>query len=511
MTAAAIPLSWLIRHETRLAWRDLVAMLTAGRPARLRRAVIAIVTVAALMHLPAAAMVGKYAGMASAPDKTTLIVLLASVGMAAALMLSQAIESVTRVFYARADLDLIMSSPANIADVFSIRMATVALAVTAMALIVFAPFVDVLAFKGGPRWLSAFGVVIALGLLATAVAITLTVGLFHLLGPKRTRLAAQILAAVIGAAFIIGLQVAGIMSYGTLSRFAVLTSATAAAAAPDADSVVWWPVWALLGNPAALLSLLAAGLLGLGLTMALFSSRIGNEIVRATATASSPARRRRASAFRRLSRQQALWHKEILLLRRDPWLVSQTLMQLLYLVPPALFLWRSFGDLSGAAVLVTPVIVMAAGQLSGGLAWLTISGEDARDLVATAPLSPARVLRAKVEIVMVIVAAVFAPLVLPLALMSPAQAGVAALGVGLSASSATAIQFWYRGEARRSQFRRRQTASRFATFAEAFSSIGWAATAALAASLPVLAAVGAVLTILLLALARQVSPSRAAA
>jgi ABC-2 type transport system permease protein len=106
---------------------------------------------------------------------------------------------------------------------------------------------------------------------------------------------------------------------------------------------------------------------------------------------------------------------------------------------------------------------------------------------------------------------VFAPLVLPLALMSPAQAGVAALGVGLSASSATAIQFWYRGEARRSQFRRRQTASRFATFAEAFSSIGWAATAALAASLPVLAAVGAVLTILLLALARQVSPSRAAA
>ncbi|MGP8123352.1 MAG: permease, partial [Xanthobacteraceae bacterium] len=238
---AALPLSWLIRHETRLAWRDLIAMLTAGRPARLRRAVVVIVTIAALMHLPAAAMVGKYAGMASAPDKTTLIVLLASIGMAAALMLSQAIESVTRVFYGRADLDLIMSSPVQIADVFSIRMATIALAVTAMALVVFAPFVDVLAIKGGPRWLAAFGVVIALGLLATAVAIALTVAMFHLLGPKRTRLAAQILAAVIGAAFIIGLQIAGIMSYETLSRFAVLTSEAAAAAAPDVDSVIWWP------------------------------------------------------------------------------------------------------------------------------------------------------------------------------------------------------------------------------------------------------------------------------
>ncbi|MGB7701079.1 MAG: hypothetical protein WCF83_05150 [Pseudolabrys sp.] len=35
---------------------------------------------------------------------------------------------------------------------------------------------------------------------------------------------------------------------------------------------------------------------------------------------------------------------------------------------------------------------------------------------------------------------------------------------------------------RRSQFRRRQTSSRLATFAEAFSSIAWAATTALAAS-----------------------------
>ena len=45
-------------------------------------------------------------------------------------MLSQAIESVTRVFYARADLDLIMSSPANLANVFSVRIAAIALSVT---------------------------------------------------------------------------------------------------------------------------------------------------------------------------------------------------------------------------------------------------------------------------------------------------------------------------------------------------------------------------------------------
>ena len=126
-----------------------------------------------------------------------------------------------------------------------------------------------------------------------------------------------------------------------------------------------------------------------------------------------------ARAFRGGSRQQALRRKEFLLLGRDPWLMSQTLMQLLYLVPPALFLWRSFSDSSTAIVLITPVIVMAAGQLAGGLAWLTISGEDAADLVATAPLSPSSMIRAKIEVVLIAIGVIFAPLVAALALLAP--------------------------------------------------------------------------------------------
>ena len=86
--------------------------------------------------------------------------------------------------------------------------------------------------------------------------------------------------------------------------------------------------------------------------------------------------------------------KEWTLLLRDPWLVSQTLMQLLYLLPPALLLWRSYGEGTGALVVLVPVLVMAAGQLAGGLAWLAISGEDAPDssrpLPCRAPISCAR-------------------------------------------------------------------------------------------------------------------------
>src|SRR4029453_6969330 len=164
--------------------------------------------------------------------------------------------------------------------------------------------------------------------------------------------------------------------------------------------------------------------------------------------------------------------KEFLLLRRDPWLMSQSLMQLLYLVPPALLLWRSFSDSSAAIMLITPVMVMAAGQLAGGLAWLTISGEDAADLVATAPLPPTSVIRAKIEGVLLSIGAIFAPLIAALAFASVTQAIVTALGVVVATVSAVAIQLWFRVQAKRSQFRRRQTSSRLGTFRGTFCSVG---------------------------------------
>ena len=159
-------------------------------------------------------------------------------------------------------------------------------------------------------------------------------------------------------------------------------------------------------------------------------------------------------------------------------------MQLLYLLPPALMLWQRLRRATvDDLVLLVPVLVMAAGQLAGGLAWLAISGEDAPDLVATAPIPASfdhprqggggdRQRRRGVRAVR------------HRRWRSPrrATALAAALGIVVAAVSATLIQLWFRTQARRKHFRRRQTSSRIATFAEAFSSIAWAATAGLAAA-----------------------------
>jgi ABC-2 type transport system permease protein len=505
--SSAAALSWFARHEIRLAWREWLAMMTGSRGKR-KRAIILLVVFAAIMHLPAYAVIGRFADLQFPLGKPELIVITATIFLAWALMLSQAIESVTRVFYARADLDLLMSSPANLANVFSVRIVAIALSVSGMALLLSTPFVDVLVLGGGARWLSAFGLVVAIGLSAVAVAIAITLALFRLIGPSRTRLVAQIVAAVIGAGFVIALQVAAILSYGTLSRFAVLTSDAVSAYAPETDSPLWWPARAAVGDGMVLSWLLAGGLLLLGIVMAAFSPKFAETVVSVAATARGVRRGSGARTFRGGSRQRALRAKEFLLLRRDPWLLSQSLMQLLYLVPPAVMLWRSFSESSTATVLITPVIVMAAGQLAGGLAWLTISGEDAADLVATAPLQPLRVIRAKIEVVLMSIGVIFAPLIAALAFASLAHAIVTALGVLIATVSATAIQLWFRVQAKRSHFRRRQTSSRLATFAEAFCSIGWAATAALAVTIPIAAAISGVLTACILAATWKISPRR---
>jgi ABC-2 type transport system permease protein len=500
-------LGWFARHEARLAWREWFAMMTAGRRSRARTVAIAIAVFIGFLHFFAYFTVAPYAHVPTHPDKTTLVTITGCGFLAFALMVSQAMESVTRAFYARADLDLILSSPTVARKLFAVRLGAIAISVVGLTLVLAAPFINMLALVGGPRWLGAYGVILATGTVATSLAVALTVGLFRLIGPKRTRVIAQIAAAVVGAAFVIGIQIVAIMSYGTISRLDVLHSTKLIALAPKPDSLFWLPASAALGDLSALADVLAFGLGLLFATIAIFSIRFGEHAV-AASSVGTITRQRRAATFRLVSAARALRRKEWMLLLRDPWLLSQTLMQILYLTPPALLLWRSYGE-GGATVVLVPVLVMAAGQLAGGLAWLVISGEDAPDLVATAPIARKMIMRAKIESVMIAIAVVFAPFILALAPVAPQSAIAATTGIGAACASATAIQFWFRTQAKRSHFRRRQTASRVATLSEALSSITWAAAAGVAAVSLWLSAFVVVIAIGILIGARALSPREA--
>jgi ABC-2 type transport system permease protein len=218
---------------------------------------------------------------------------------------------------------------------------------------------------------------------------------------------------------------------------------------------------------------------------------------------------RRASAkFHPKSPGQALRRKEWLLLLRDPWLMSQSLMQLLYLLPPFFLLSRMFYEEGPGTALLVPVLIMAAGQLAGGLAWLAISGEDAPDLIASAPVTATRVWRAKAEAVAGGIAIVFGPIVLVLAIIDPVLGLITVCGIGVAGISATMIQFWFRAQVKRSLFRRRHVSSRIATFAEALSSIIWAGAGGVAVVSPWLAISPGAVALAVLAGAWMLSPRR---
>ncbi len=501
---------WLARHEMRLSWRDWLYLITGGHSRRAVTSGIVFVVFVVFLHGLAYLMLGSAATNAGMADTHSLVVITGALAMSASLMLSQALESVTRGFYARGDLDLILASPVSAWRLFAVRIMAMAVAVAVQGLVLAAPFVDVLVWQGGLRWLGAYAVVVALAMDAVAVAVVITVLLFRAIGPRRTRLVAQVLAAIIGAGFVICAQFAAIFSFGTLSRSVALQSTALVERAPAVDSILWEPARAVLGDPVALAVLLGLSIIALAGAIAVCAPRFGRLALAAGAVAQEgPASAsRRPARFHNSAPAQALRRKEWVLLLRDPWLMSQTLMQLLYLLPPAFFLWRSFYGGGGASALLVPVLIMAAGQLGGGLAWLAVSGEDAPELIASAPVSRIRVLRAKLEAVLGGIAVVFGPFIVALGLFAPFSALVALGGVIIAAGSATAIQFWFRAQARRSLFRRRQVSSRLATFAEALSSIGWAGTGALAATGTWLAVIPGVMVLGIVGGAWLISPVR---
>ena len=505
-------LLWFARHELRLGWRDISAMLFGGS---LRRRVVGATILglaAILLHLVALAFVREGLRTGIAPEPRTLVTVTGLAVLSWCLLLAQSIESVTRAFYARGDLDLILSSPSPARDLFAVRIVGIGASCALMAMGLSIPIVDALVVLDGPRWLAILPTLAAFGASAAAAAVMLTALLFRYLGAKRTRFAAQVVAAIVGAGFAICIQAIAILSFDDPSRLTVLSSDWLLGLAPAPESPVWHPARALLGDGESLLLVLGWSLALLVAAISVVAPRFAIHAVEAAGHGAGAAQVREIAErpFRDRSPSRVLREKEWTLLRRDPWLLSQTLMQILYLIPAALLLWRSFGEDGRQLAVIVPVLVMAAGQLAGGLAWLAVSGEDAPDLVRTAPVLPGLLVRAKIEAVLGAVGLAVAPFLLVLAALEPATALIAAGGIAIASISATAIQLWFRSQARRSQFRRRQTSSRVATFSEALSSILWACGAAFAAQgIWILAAFVAGITAVMLVGIRALSPKAA--
>jgi ABC-2 type transport system permease protein len=453
---------WLLAHELRLAWRGFLA----GRKGRGPGALIAFVILGGLIVAGGVAM-----GLALRGQDVPIIplaVVLVDLALAVilTLMLSGTLAGAADALYERGDLDLLFSSPLSPRRVLFVR--ALGLAVNAglwfmiPAVLLLTPSIVL----GHPAWLGVFVVLAAAALGASGVGLLLAMALFALIGPRRTRTVAQVMAALIGAAFFLASQYRNLMgekaSESLFARIAMDAKDGRIQPPPLADL----PLRAALGEPLPLLILVAVGV-----GLFLFASWVlGRRFADAAAATQGAETRKGAKGPTRAFAAgpfQATVRKELRVISRDAALLSQVLLRVLYMLPLALVLARSATHMSvwalaGPAAAVT----FLAGQVAGSLVWITVSAEDTPDLLAIAPAPMSVLSQAKLVAALLPVAVLLAIPIGVLAWYAPLAGLWTAIGSALTAWSSGLIGVWHQKPGKRADFRRRRTGSLLATFAE---------------------------------------------
>jgi ABC-2 type transport system permease protein len=475
---------WLLRHEIRLFWRGLARQRGGGRARRIWLTIALPLILVVTAGLPLGFALRRVDHIPISP--VTGLIALVVLAALFTLMLSQTLGAAIAALYERADLDLLFSSPIAPRRVLAVRFLAVSVNVFAIFGMVLTPILLPIAVMGHPTWLAALVVLFCVALGASGVGLMLAAALFQLIGPRRTRTLGQVLAAIIGAAFFLVAQARNIVGGGKAANLYASVMLLARDPRFHGFPGLSWPLRALVGEP---LPLLAA--IGLGGGVFLIANQVLGARFAADAAAAAGAgagavtRRARTGGRIRFAATpfNATLAKELRLIARDPALISQVLLRVLYMLPLGFIILRQAGQgqslaLPGSAAALS----LIAGQVAGSLAWITISAEDAPDLLSCAP-TPIRTLRrAKLAAAILPVAAMLTPVILPLAFLSPLTALAAALGCAASMAMAAMMNVWWQRPGKRADFRRRRSASWLVTFAELLLGVLIAAATGLAAA-----------------------------
>ena len=361
---------WLLQHELRLMYRD----------ARSKTAsTLSVIVLFALLHVLAIPLALGIQVSARMSDSIPLAIVTGLTTLTLLTLWARALTLSVQSLYERGDVELLVSSPLEPRAWFAVRASAIALRSAAEFAVLLVPVANVFIAFGKLRWLLVYVTVPLGALLATSAALWLARGLLRQFGPRRTRLFAQIVAALIGVTAALIVQVPSLYWYDdssadTLARMSAL---------PSADSKVWLPARIVMGtslwSPVVALVCVATFIFSVRKLAAPFSSGL-------TSTTQAVVRRPRSSErlpHFRTGARTALIRKELRVALRDPWLMTQLMQQNLFLLPATLMFTR--WNLHGVSF-AWLALVMCAGTSASAFAWLASSGEEAPELIGSAPI-----------------------------------------------------------------------------------------------------------------------------
>jgi ABC-2 type transport system permease protein len=508
MSLAPGSFPWLVAHDLRLAWRRFCGVFRKLGPIATIGLVATAEIVFHLIAIPAASWLGRLE--ADGDPASYRIALTGGLLLVLSFVGAQSLTGATRALNSRGELDIVLASPVGARNVVIARALSIAAEAIGSVAVLVAPVIDMNIVAGRLHWLAAYPVLVGTGLIAAAFGLAAALLLLAMMGPRRARLASQVGAALIGGGFVLAAQVANILpSEWRDALFAALAAAARGDAFENPVSL-WLPVRAMAGDPLSLIVWTLLSAFVFVCTTAALGERFAKMAVAAAGTpAAGPVSSHCAMRSFRTGTGASLRRKEILLIARDPFLMSQVFLQIVYVLPIAVILMHGESTAGSLVLAAGPSIVVIASQLSGAFAWIAISGEDAPDLLACAPLSRARIERGKLEAVAVPVAAIVA---LPLAWLVwiDPRAGLIAFGFAVAAAiSTTCLNLWHPSPGRRGDMMRRHQQSRLLGMVEHLISLFFAVGCALALFGTWIAMIPAALALGVLWLNRRKAPSKA--
>jgi ABC-2 type transport system permease protein len=339
------------------------------------------------------------------------------------IMLSLSVRNAVQTLFERGDIDLLLSSPLDTRVVLAARGAWVVVN-SLMSLGVFMlPLTLAAVIFLGLRPLGVLVLMVAVALMTAGLGLLLTLALVRWLGARRARTVAQVVGVLLGAVFYLVTQLGRFIGRDSLPW---LQNAYSSISSIPADSPLLFPARAALFEPLPTLLMLA-----LGVAVYAISVQLTHRAFLTGATAGISGGRVKLGKNVKAARFQQNFflnvvRKEWRLIFRDPMLISQTLLQLVYLIPTA-FVFLGGGGSRGANLLglvgLYPLLAFAAiflgGSLAQNLTQVVVGAEDAPELLRMSPANALQVRWAKLLAAIAPAWALFTPLILWRATIEP--------------------------------------------------------------------------------------------
>ncbi len=454
---------WLVAHELRLGWRNL-------RAHKQKRWLIVLAAIGFIFfHFVAWTMMLGFAAAARKPEWREALIVFSGVGiwLIFSLMVTSAIYKCIDALFTRGDLDLLISAPLSAQTIFFARGLGIVMLTVIPFTILLLPLAHMSFFVGLGQWLLIYPLLLALALLAACLGIWLTLLLVHCLGVRRARTTAQITGALIGASFYLATQMPS--WFGTSSRLWWRDLLASENTWLRADSMFWLPGRILWGEGWLVLPLLFFATICFVFTVRGLRHGFISGTQQAITNRKAP---KQGKLLFKKHFVSIVLHKEWRLLKRDPALLSQVLLQLFYLLPLlGIFFTKQIN------FLLMPGLIMLAGSLAANLTWLTVCAEDAPDLLSTSPIPLDRLRYYKMFAALIPVWLLVTPALLALTYNTPIKGLLSLLIVIAATASVSLLHVLRPMHGSRKDFQRQRGKQPLMWIAEIWCLLMWSTTA----------------------------------